>query len=59
MLAFGTEWTDISWAVVNQTMADHLILALETFPAFRSGASRYGTIMRPTLAVDVLVGTRE
>ena len=34
MLALWTEWSDVAWAVVHQTMADHLILALEAFAAF-------------------------
>jgi hypothetical protein len=34
VFALWTEWTDIAWAIVHQTMADHLILALEAFAAF-------------------------
>jgi hypothetical protein len=34
MLALWTEWTDVAWAVVHQTMADHLVFTLEAFAAF-------------------------
>lgn len=34
MLALGTEGTYVAWAVVHQTMADHLVLTLEAFAAF-------------------------
>ena len=34
MFAFWTEWTDVAWAVVHQTVPDHLVLTLEAFAAF-------------------------
>jgi hypothetical protein len=34
VFALWTEWTNVAWTVVHQTMADHLILTLEAFAAF-------------------------
>jgi hypothetical protein len=34
VLALWAEWTNVAWAVVHQTMADHFVLTLEAFAAF-------------------------
>jgi hypothetical protein len=56
MLALWTEGTYVAWAVVHQTMANHFVLALEAFTTFRAWAAGDGTVVWPTLAVDVFVG---
>ena len=57
MLAFWTERADIAWAVVYQTMANHLIFAFESFTAFRARAACDWAVVWSTLAVDIFVGT--
>ena len=59
VLAFWAEWADIAWAVVHQAMADHLVLAFESFAAFGARAACNWAVMRSTLAVHVFVGTSE
>ena len=59
MFALWTEWTNVAWTVVHQTMADHLILTLEAFAAFGARAARNWAVVWSTLAVHILVGASE
>ena len=49
VLAIWTEWTDIARLVVDQPMPNHFVLALEPFPALRTGASSDRAIVRSIL----------
>lgn len=55
MLSFGAEGTDVAWAVVDEAVADHFVLAFEAFAAFGAGAACDWAVVRAVLAVDVLV----
>lgn len=59
MLAFWAERADVARTVVHQAMADHLILAFETFAAFGARAACDWAVVRSTLAVHILVGASE
>lgn len=56
MLLVGTERTDIAWRIMYQAMAHHLILALESFPAYATRTAFYGTEMRSILRMHVGMG---
>jgi len=56
VLAIGTERTYIAWRIVDQAMAYHFILSLETFAAFTSRTSFHRTVMWSVLRVDVCMG---
>lgn len=55
VLAFWAERANIAWAVVYQTMANHLVLAFESFPAFRARAACDWAVVWSTLAVHIFV----
>jgi hypothetical protein len=56
VLAFRAERADIAWTIVYQAMADHLVLALESFAAFGARAACNWAVVWSTLTVHVLVG---
>jgi hypothetical protein len=56
MLLIGTERTHIAWRIMHQAMAHHFILALESFPAYASWTTIYGTEMRSVLGMHVGMG---
>ena len=55
MLLVGTEWTNVTWRVMDVAMSDHLILTLETFTTFAAWAFFDGAVMVPDLTVHVSV----
>ena len=59
MLAFRAKRADIAWTVVHQAVANHLVLALESFATFGARAACNWAVVRSTLAVHVLVGASE
>jgi hypothetical protein len=46
LLGIGTEWADVSWALVDKTMAYHLVLLFEPLSTFAPYATSDWTIMR-------------
>lgn len=56
MLLIGTERTHIAWGIMHQAVAHHFIFALESFPAYASWTTFYGTEMRSVLRVHVGMG---
>lgn len=59
MLAFWAKRADIAWTVVYQAMADHLVLAFESFAAFGARAACDWAVVWSTLAVHILVRTSD
>ena len=59
MLAFRAERADIARTVVHQAVANHLVLAFESFAAFGARAACNWTVVRSALAVHVLVRASE
>jgi hypothetical protein len=55
VLAFWTKRTNIARAVMHQAVANHFVFSLKPFAALRAGTACDRTVVRPTLAVDVLV----
>lgn len=55
VLTLWAEWANVTWTVVHQAMADHLVLALEALAAFRTRAACDGAVVWSALAVDVLM----
>lgn len=55
MLPLRAEGTDVARAIVDEPVADHLVLALEAFAAFGARTACYGAVVWTVLAVDVLV----
>lgn len=56
VLAFWAEWADIARAVVHQAMADHLVLAFESFAALGARATCDWAVVWSTLTVHIFVG---
>jgi hypothetical protein len=59
MFAFRAERTDIAWTVVHQAVANHLVLAFESFAAFGARAACDWAVMWSTLAVHIFVRTSD
>ena len=59
MISFWAKRTDVSRTAVHETVPDHLVFPLETFPALASWAAIDGTVMRSIRAVHVLMGPVE
>lgn len=57
MLLTRAEWTDIPWGIMNQSMPNHLILALEPLSARAPRAAFNRTIVRTILRMHVCMGT--
>ena len=55
MFAFRAERANIAWTVVHQAVADHLVLAFESFAAFGARAACDWAVVWSTLAVHVFV----
>lgn len=55
MLPIWAKRTYVTRRFMDQTMPDHLILALETFAAFGPRAALDWTVMRPRRRVDIRV----
>lgn len=55
VFSFRTVRADVARAFVNKAMANHLVLALESFATFRARAACDRAIVRSALAVDILV----
>ena len=53
VFAVRTEGTDVAWGIVDQAVAYHFVLPLETFAALTPRASFYGTVMWSVLRVNV------
>lgn len=53
MLTLGTKRTNVPGRSVDQPVADHLVLPLEPFTAFRARAVGLRAVMRPVLGVHV------
>jgi hypothetical protein len=53
------EGTDITGALVDQTMPDHLVLSLEALTSLAAETALDGAEMRAHGAVDVFVGTEQ
>lgn len=59
MIPFRAKRTDVSRTAVHETVPDHFVLPLETFPAFAPRTAIDGTVMRSIRAVHVLMGPVE
>lgn len=59
MIPFRAKRTDVSRTAVHETVPDHFVLPLETFPALASWAAINRTVMRSIRAVHVLMGPVE
>lgn len=59
MLALRAERADIARTVVHQAMADHLVLAFESFAALGARAACNWAVVRSTLTVHIFVGASE
>jgi len=55
MVANGAEWTDVSWSLVNETVAYHLVLSLKPFTAFAPWAIFNWAVMGPIGRMNVRV----
>lgn len=55
MLSIGAERADITWAVMDKSMPDHLVLSFEASSAFTARTFFHGAVVRPILAVHVTV----
>ncbi len=53
MFAIRTEWTDIAWRIMHQTVANHFILPFEPSATLGSRATLDRTVMWPVLRVDI------
>ena len=53
VLTLGTKGTNVAGRLMHETVADHLILALEALPTFGTGARLDRAIMWATLRVNV------
>lgn len=53
MLLVRTKWAYVTWGIVNESVSDHLILALKTYPALSPGTAGMGAVMRTARGVYI------
>lgn len=56
MFSFWAEGAYITWGTVHEAMSDHLVLPLETFSTFGTGATFHWTIVWAVALMYLVMG---